>query len=202
MARGLCKKGKGRYANFIRKGIASMRTGAILNMRVKVVVKDPETSMAKEKGLEKEKAKAKEKVKGGKGKGKGGRAQHNSSMIVKKKSRFQEDGEGSSSIMVGKSQGRDKDEEGQAENDLYRCRLMRGGGYDTEDEEDEVNDDLGEEEIVLEPEIEQANPPSGQVSATPEWGSSSSAPEWGSGSVPSHSSSSASQPVKSEEGSG
>jgi hypothetical protein len=63
MARGLCKKGKGRYVNFIRKGIASMRTVAILNTRVKVVVKDPEISMAKEKVLEKEKEKGLEKAK-------------------------------------------------------------------------------------------------------------------------------------------
>jgi hypothetical protein len=40
-----------------------MRTVAILNMRVKVVVKDPEISMAKEKVLEKEKEKGLEKAK-------------------------------------------------------------------------------------------------------------------------------------------
>jgi hypothetical protein len=49
-------------------------------------------------------------------------------MIVKKKVRIQYEGEGSSSIMVG-----------QAEDELYR--LMRGGGYETEEEEDEVDDE-------------------------------------------------------------
>jgi hypothetical protein len=39
-----------------------MRTVAILNTRVKVVVKDPEISMAKEKVLEKEKGLEKAKV--------------------------------------------------------------------------------------------------------------------------------------------
>jgi hypothetical protein len=169
--------------------------------------KRPRDFNGKGKGLGKGKGKSKGKGKGrGKGKGKGGRAQHNSSMIVKKKGRFQEDGEGSSSIMVGKSQGRDMDGDGQAENDLYR--LMRGGGSDTEEEEDEVDDDLGEEEIVLEPGIEPANPPSGQVSATPEWGGSLSAPEWGSSSsapewgTSSNASSSVLGPAQSAAGSG
>jgi hypothetical protein len=63
MARGLCKRGKDKFANFTRKGIANMRTGAILNTRVKVVVRDPEISMAKERDLEKEEAKEVEKAK-------------------------------------------------------------------------------------------------------------------------------------------
>jgi hypothetical protein len=147
--------------------------------------KRPRDFNGKGKGLGKGKGKSKGKGKGcGKGKGKGGRAQRNSSMIVKKKGRHQEDGERSSSIMVGRSSGQDKDEEDQAENELYR--LMRGGGYaseeeededlksrnsppnpqndlyrrmresgyETEEEEDEVDDDQGEEDVSSEQEIE------------------------------------------------
>jgi hypothetical protein len=92
-------------------------------------------------------------------------------MIVKKKVRIQDEGEGSSSIMVG-----------QAEDELYR--LMRGGGYETEEEEDEVDD----EEVGSEQEIEPENPPLVLESAALDLGSSSSAPEWGTSSNPSLSS--------------
>jgi hypothetical protein len=82
--RGLFKKGTHKFVNFIRKGIANMRTDAISNMRVKVVVRDPETSMEKEKGLGKGKGKSKGKGRD-KGKGKGSRGQRSTSMIVKNK---------------------------------------------------------------------------------------------------------------------
>jgi hypothetical protein len=147
--------------------------------------KRPSDFNGKGKGLGKGKGYGKGKGRG-KGKGKGGKGQRNSAMIVKKKVRIQDDGEGSSSIMVG-----------EAENELYR--LMRGGGYETEEEEEEVDSDPGEEDVVLEQEIEPANPPLVEESAASVWGSSSSAPEWGNNS---NSSSSALGPVQSAAGSG
>jgi hypothetical protein len=70
---------------------------------------------------------------------------------------------------------------GQAEEELYR--LMRGGGYDTEEEEDEVDG----EEVGSEQEIEPENPPLVLESAALDLGSSSSALEWGTSSNPSSS---------------
>ncbi len=106
---------------------------------------------------------------------------------------------GSSSMIIGNtSEGEShRNEEGSAEEELYR--LMRGRGYETEEEEDEDDDDPGEEDEGSESGNVPADPPIVQESAEAEWDRSSSAPEWGTGST---SSSSALSAVPSVIGSG
>jgi hypothetical protein len=105
--------------------------------------KRPREAKGKGKGKGRGKGKGK-----GKGRGKGNRASQGTTLVVKKKGSV--DKEEGSSMMVGRSYDADKDgnENGEAEDELYN--LMRG--YETEEEEDEVNSDS-------EPEVQQVEPP-------------------------------------------
>ena len=123
------------------------------------------------KGKGKGKGRGKGKGKG-KGRGKGNRASQGTTLVVKKKgSIVKEEG---SSMMVGRSYDADKDgnENCEVEDELYN--LMRG--YESEEEEDEVDSDS-------EPEVQQVEPPVEPVTSAPEWGSSLSAPTWGNSSA-------------------